>query len=131
MTLKLNSDHCIGCRLCQLACSAQKEGVFNPDISRLKIVSMYDKTGLEIKSAICTLCLACVDVCTTEAITFENGHLAYDQDQCTNCGLCVAACPEQVIRAQDNGVAVCDLCQGSPTCVKWCPHQALTNVEVI
>lgn len=130
MALTLNSDQCIGCRLCQLACSGEKEGVFNPALARLKITSIYTKAGLEIKSALCTLCLTCVDVCPTGAITFQNGHLAFDQDQCSNCGLCVTECPEQVIREQENGVALCDLCQGSPTCVEWCPHGALSNGEV-
>lgn len=131
MVLKLNSDQCIGCRLCQLACSAQKEEVFNPELARLNIVSMYNKTGLAIKSAVCNLCLACVNVCPTGAITIENGHLDYNKAQCTNCGLCIAECPEQIIQAQKDGVALCDLCQGSPTCVEWCPHQALTNGEAI
>ena len=131
MALVFIEKNCIGCRLCQLACSAQKEGVFNPGLARLKVVSSYNKTGLDITSNVCSLCLACVETCPVEAITVTNGHLVYNQADCTNCHLCVDACPEHVIQAREAGVAVCDLCQGSPACVEWCPHEALINGEAI
>ncbi|WP_459999126.1 4Fe-4S binding protein [Paradesulfitobacterium aromaticivorans] len=131
MSLKFKADNCIGCRLCQLACSGEKEGVFNPELARLKIISAYTKTGLIIRNSICNLCLACVSVCPTEAITYQDGHLMYDQSMCTDCESCVQECPEHVIGIRPDGVAVCDLCQGSPACVEWCPHHALTNEEAI
>ena len=130
MVLKLNEELCIGCRLCQLACSATKEGVFNPELARLKIMSVYDRSGLNIKSAVCTLCLACVSACPSGAIAYEEERLSFRESVCTDCGLCLEACPEGIIRAQAHGVAVCDLCGGDPECVQLCPHQALTNGEV-
>lgn len=127
MALYVNAGNCIGCRLCQLACSAKKEGVFNPELARLKVTSHYTKSGMEIKSSICNLCLTCVDVCPTSAITFQDGHLAYNKDDCTLCGVCSAECPEQVIRMLDDKAAICDLCEGAPACTEWCPQEAITD----
>lgn len=130
VALKLEPENCIGCRLCQLGCSAAKEGVFNPELARLRIVSVYDRSGLKIESAVCTLCLACVVACPTGAISYENERLSFRQEECTDCGLCLEACPEGIIKAREHGVAICDLCEGEPECVAWCPHNALTSGEV-
>ena len=130
MTLKLIEELCIGCRLCQLACSVAKEELFNPDLARLKIISTYTKTGLNYKMSLCSMCLTCVGICPTEAINHQDGRLVYDQDKCTNCGFCITECPEKVIAPRKEGIALCDLCGGSPACVEWCPHQALMNLEV-
>ncbi|HBV85566.1 MAG TPA: 4Fe-4S ferredoxin [Desulfosporosinus sp.] len=129
MVLKLIEELCIGCRLCQLACSVAKEEVFNPELARLKIISLYSKSGLNYKTSLCNMCLTCVNICPTEAISHQAGHLIYDQDKCTNCGICITACPESVIASRAEGIALCDLCGGSPACVEWCPHQALMNQE--
>lgn len=130
MALKLIEELCIGCRLCQLVCSAEKEEVFNPELARLKIISTYTKTGLNYKTSLCNMCLTCVDSCPTEAITHQGGHLVYDQDKCNNCGSCITVCSEKVITPREQGIALCDLCGGLPACVEWCPHQALMNQEV-
>ena len=129
MVLKLIEELCIGCRLCQLACSVAKEEVFNPELARLKIISIYSKTGLNYKTSLCNMCLTCVSICPTEAITHQAGNLVFDQGKCTNCGICITACPENVIASRAEGIALCDLCGGSPACVEWCPHQALMNQE--
>lgn len=125
MPLKFNRNKCVGCRLCQLACSAKHEGAFNPSLARLTITTNYE-LNLEVVSFICSLCLKCVQVCGTEAITYNSKHLVFEKESCTNCGLCVEVCPENVISERQQGVAVCNLCEGSPECVAWCPHQALT-----
>lgn len=130
MALKLNEELCIGCRLCQLACSAEKEGKFNPEMARLRITSTYTKAGLLYKTALCTMCLTCVEICPTQAIVLQEGHLVFEQDECTNCGICISACPEGVITSRNEGIALCDLCEGSPVCVEWCPHQALVSQGV-
>lgn len=129
MVLKLTEELCIGCRLCQLACSAAKEEVFNPEMARLKIISNYTKNGLNYKTSLCNMCLTCIAICPTEAITHQDGHLVYDPSKCDSCGSCITACPEKVIASREQGIALCDLCGGSPLCVEWCPHQALTNQE--
>jgi len=47
----------------------------------------------------CTLCLSCVSVCPTGALSDdpERPVLKFVEDACVQCGLCRSACPEKVI----------------------------------
>lgn len=47
----------------------------------------------------CTLCMACVQVCPTRALS-DGGdlpRLSFTEDACVQCGLCAQACPEDAI----------------------------------
>jgi ferredoxin len=54
---------------------------------------------LEIDTAGCTLCLACVSACPTGALIDdpERPSLSFSEDACVQCGLCKGTCPEKVI----------------------------------
>ena len=125
--LSFTPEKCIGCKLCHLACSSQNENVFNPRLARLKITSVYDRKGLQVKGQVCDLCLTCVEECPVEAIVENNGRLSFDPELCTDCGICVEACPNSVIVEKDSGVGVCVQCK---SCVNWCPTSAVTFEEV-
>ena len=47
----------------------------------------------------CTLCLSCVAVCPTGALSDDQERpvLRFTEDACVQCGLCKATCPEKVI----------------------------------
>ena len=47
----------------------------------------------------CTLCMSCVSVCPTHALTDGRGlpQLNFREWDCVQCGLCARACPESVI----------------------------------
>ena len=47
----------------------------------------------------CTLCLSCVSVCPTGALSDDPDRplLRFTEDACVQCGLCKATCPEKVI----------------------------------
>lgn len=126
MPLRFDSEKCIGCKLCQQACSGSHEGVFNPYLSRLSIESFYSDGQLEFKTKLCTLCGECVSACPFDALDMINGRLVLDEKLCKNCGICVKKCPEDVIIRKENVVGICDLCDGNPWCVRYCPHGALT-----
>jgi ferredoxin len=55
--------------------------------------------AVEIDTAGCTLCLSCVSVCPTGALTDdkERPMLRFAEEACVQCGLCAATCPEKVI----------------------------------
>jgi ferredoxin len=50
----------------------------------------------------CTLCLSCAAVCPTGAFTDnpDRPMLRFTESSCVQCGLCVATCPEDVIRLE-------------------------------
>ncbi|MFO8191839.1 MAG: 4Fe-4S binding protein [Bacillota bacterium] len=54
------------------------------------------------------------------------------KETCTGCGACVSACPDHMIRLDNECKAdKCDLCRGDPLCVKYCPSGALKLVELV
>lgn len=68
-------------------------------------------------------CHICEDICPKHALAFSNNH--WQSTDCLNCGLCVAACPQQVF-SLDEGLLLaaadkyddlsisCRHCQGTP-----------------
>jgi len=125
--LAFHPGNCTGCSLCRLACSGQNEEIFNPRLARLKVTHRYTQNGLEVTGHTCNLCMTCVRVCPVEAIQETKGRLHFNLDSCTDCGLCVEACPQGVVVAKERGVGVCIQCRA---CVNWCPTEALTFEEV-
>jgi ferredoxin len=55
--------------------------------------------AVEINVGGCTLCLSCVSVCPTGALSDDPDRplLRFAEDACVQCGLCKATCPEKVI----------------------------------
>ena len=55
--------------------------------------------GLQFTVDACTLCLACVSACPTNALSDnpERPMLRFTESLCVQCGLCAATCPEDVI----------------------------------
>ncbi len=126
-----NPDLCTGCNRCTLVCAALKEGVFQPGKGRLKI-NNFPLRGYSVPS-ICFQCpkANCLEACPTAALYRDSeGVVLVNQDLCTSCGACVAACTYGMVELADNGTAFkCDLCEGDPACVKECPAEALLFTE--
>ncbi|HEC34995.1 MAG TPA: DUF362 domain-containing protein, partial [Anaerolineae bacterium] len=61
------------------------------------------ESALERDSELCTLCLQCLHVCPTEAISQEGDDLVVDDERCWRCGRCERVCPEGAIRLQKRG----------------------------
>ena len=77
-TLFVRAENCRGCRSCQLACSFERNGVFNP--GRSMIVMERDlvngRAAPMIKPLGCDLCggdPVCAKACKYGAITYEAG----------------------------------------------------------
>lgn len=77
-TLRIQPGNCRGCRSCQLACSFERSGVFNPGRSMIVIErDLIDgRVAPMIKPLGCDLCggdPACARACKYGAITYEAG----------------------------------------------------------
>ncbi|MHA1654088.1 MAG: 4Fe-4S dicluster domain-containing protein [Candidatus Thorarchaeota archaeon] len=127
--LMVDYTKCTGCRICEIACSARNEGVFQPSLARLRIVK-YDDLGLDIPH-VCGPCedAPCIDICPVYAMRRDpaTGVVYVDHDKCILCKSCVGVCVSGVIRLDTVSMRVikCDHCGGDPECVKVCPTGAL------
>jgi anaerobic carbon-monoxide dehydrogenase iron sulfur subunit len=134
--IKVFSEKCCGCRICEMACSMEHLGKFNPrrgllrvEINRLpELQTVTSEIDLPVVCAQCEPA-PCADACLEGAIGKASfGALVVDKDKCTGCGLCVDACPYKIMMIDVKGgiARKCDLCGGDPSCVKYCPMEALT-----
>lgn len=129
MRLIVNRELCRGCRICELACSFFNFGVFNPKKSRIRVTKL-EEPGIDIP-VVCRQCEKCRPItdCPAGALKKdeETGAVIVDLEKCTGCGICLEACPFGAVSLNpENGLAnVCNMCNGSPKCVEWCPNEAL------
>lgn len=129
MKITVSAGKCVGCRICELACSFRHEKVFGTGHSRVR-VSKLEERGLDLPH-LCRQCKnhPCVSACPVEALSVNTDTGAVQlTGTCTGCGACVAACPFGAanLHPETAEVLICDLCDGSPACVAECPTGALT-----
>ena len=70
--LAVDTDRCVGCRICELACSYYNEKWFSPEDSRIR-VTFDDTGGVEIEIPDRCTCEAadqplCVELCPSDAL---------------------------------------------------------------
>jgi len=123
---------CIGCRMCEYACSATKTGAFDPSLSRIRVVRIEPITMTAIS---CRLCedAPCILACPRDALSRSevNGTILVDEDKCDGCGWCVEACDfgAIILNPVSRHAEICDLCaneKDGPQCVAFCPKEALS-----
>lgn len=122
--LVLDPERCTGCEVCELVCSFRKYRKFNPKLSAIRILYDY-KLGRAEGVKVCTQCGSCVHSCPTGAIRSVDGIVAIDYGACTGCLACAVACPVGAIVVADGRPVKCDLCLGTPACVRYCTRGAL------
>lgn len=69
--LIVDGDKCTGCRICELICSMEKQGEYNPRKSYIKVMRNremdFNIIALDIK---CDFCDECAEWCPTKALRF-------------------------------------------------------------
>lgn len=130
--IKVDVDKCIGCRACEMACSAfharPRFSSVNPARARIRVVTD------EIRDVYVPIRAG--DYTAAEC----NGRHAYivngkEYDECSFCGV---SCPARdYFKEPDSGLPLkCDMCEEDPTldepwCVKVCRCDALTYDEFV
>lgn len=131
--LMVDHSKCTGCRLCEVVCSVKKNGAVNPAKARIAVIK-WESICVETPM-LCQQCdsAPCVAVCPVKALARDEviGRVTIDYDLCIGCKFCVAACPfgAMGIDPVARKVIKCDLCDGDPTCVKFCETKALQYVD--
>lgn len=129
-TIKVDLDKCIGCRACEVACSAfhaiPQYSSINPARSRIRVVAdeLNDeyvpiRAGGYMKAE-----------CAGRHTITINGK------EYSECSFCKDSCPARdLFKEPDSGLPLkCDMCETSPplpepVCVQVCVLDALTYVE--
>ncbi|MBC7572997.1 MAG: 4Fe-4S dicluster domain-containing protein [Herminiimonas sp.] len=135
-SLHIDAYKCTGCMQCEMACSYENYGVFNPAKSRIKVFEFHH-TGKKVPYT-CTQCdeAWCLHACPVDAITIDmvSGAKLVAEDICVGCKVCTIACPFGTVNyVQETGkVQKCDLCYDNasgPACAEACPTAAITYVD--
>ena len=130
MQILVDEARCSGCRACEVACVAWHEGRFGTATARVRIVKI-EARGVD-RPTVCRQCedAPCVAACPVGALGRDavTGAIRLAASECIVCPACADACPFDVlfIDASTALPLVCDLCDGSPACVKRCVTGALT-----
>jgi len=131
--LVINPEKCTGCLQCELACSFENEGLFNPSKSRIRVFTFHQE-GRFVPYT-CTQCAEawCQQACPVDAIALNKltGAKEVNESSCVGCKVCTISCPFGTINYnQDTGKVIkCDLCGGDPQCAQVCPTQAITYID--
>ena len=129
-TIKVNLDKCVGCRACEVVCSAfhavPKYSSTNPARSRIRVVR--DELNDEY-----------VPIRATGHLRAEcTGRRTYtiNEKEYSECSFCGASCPARdYFKEPDSGLPLkCDMCEADPPlseplCVQVCKGDALTYEE--
>jgi Fe-S-cluster-containing hydrogenase component 2 len=134
--LGFEANVCAGCGICEVMCSLFHEGAVRPALARSHMIR--EPFTAKHRHFVCRQCSspACYAACPLKdkAICIDDltGITYINEAECTGCGMCVEACPfdppGMKINTDKQVVFKCDLCmnrKAGPTCVEYCPFQAL------
>ena len=129
--VSVNPAKCTGCGICELAC-IQEKGETNPLHSRIRLVRMKPLFNIALECRSCEDA-KCVKACPEKALSQaeETGVILVNEKKCKGCDWCVQACDHGgiTIHSETGFATVCDVCNGEPQCVEFCPEEALDLVS--
>jgi Fe-S-cluster-containing hydrogenase component 2 len=131
--VSVNPSKCTGCGICEYACAVEKgESLGNPMCSRIRVIRMTPMFNFALACRFCDDA-PCVKACPEKALvqSEKTGILMVKDKQCKGCDWCVQACPHggMMIHSDTGKAVACDLCEGEPKCVEFCPEEALDLVS--
>ncbi|MFB3089722.1 MAG: 4Fe-4S dicluster domain-containing protein [Gammaproteobacteria bacterium] len=132
-SLQIEPEKCTGCLQCEMACSYEATGLFNPAKSRIKVFTFHEEGRFAPYT--CTQCEEawCMHACPVEAIVINEATGAKEilEDICVGCKVCTVACPFGTVNYDHDTkvVIICDVFGGDPQCASVCPTDAITYVD--
>jgi carbon-monoxide dehydrogenase iron sulfur subunit len=94
-SLHIDPGKCTGCLQCEMACSYEHTGAFNPSRSLIKVFDFHHE-GRKVPYT-CTQCAEawCLNACPVEAIKIDatTGAKVVLDAVCVGCKVCTIACP--------------------------------------
>ncbi len=137
-------DACVRCYSCEIACRQENAHSFETKSRwcRVQTIPPREAGGelhLDFVPVMCLQCEApmCADFCPVGAIAkCEDGRVLVDEEKCTGCRQCIAACPYGAMYMNEltRKAGKCNLCASrvqsgiEPNCVQHCIGGALRFV---
>jgi len=110
----------------------EKGETWNPLASRIRVIRL---TPFLNATMTCRFCenAPCVKACKEKVLiqSEKNGVLIIKESKCDACDWCIQACPYGGISHDPDKRTVisCDLCDGEPKCIEFCPEEALELLD--
>lgn len=134
----ISNQGCMGCRLCEVACSQIKEQKIQPSIARVYVPQYFPGVEFPVLCYQCGENAKCIEACPVQALSLDTSKklntIKIDKTKCTRtaknseCTLCQDKCPGTAVtfHPTTREPLICDLCGGDPECVKACYQATLT-----
>ncbi len=134
---------CVGCRICEVECARKNYKTFNPRLANLQVIHVVPPASVPnhcylCKDAPCVAeCPVFIEAATGKRALYrdpQHGGLKLDNVACTGCWKCVDVCQKErsgILRKNlrsKRPEGFCTLCDGEPSCVKYCPNDAMARV---
>ena len=139
----LDSESCIGCHACTVACKAEHDVPIGVNRTWVKYIETgtFPDVNRHFSVMRCNHCddAPCISICPTNALfRADNGVVDFDDDNCIGCKGCMNACPYDAIyiNPATNTANKCNFCnhrieQGlEPSCVVVCPTHAIKVADL-
>ena len=137
--LIVDTEECVGCSTCEVACKQEHNLPVGPRWIRVYPDVPREIQGKQQQRYVVTYCMhcsrpRCKDVCPVDAITKrEDGTVLINEELCIGCKDCIDACPLGVMQYDDEKgiVQKCDLCADrlskgmQPACASFCPSHCI------
>ena len=139
----LDSDSCIGCHACTVACKSEHDVPLGVNRTWVKYIETgaFPNVKRHFSVMRCNHCddAPCITICPTGALfRAANGVVDFDDGNCIGCKGCMNACPYDAIyiNPATNTANKCNFCnhrieQGlEPSCVVVCPTHAIKVADL-
>ncbi len=134
----LDSDNCIGCHACTVACKSEHDVPLGVNRTWVKYIETGTFPDVARKFSVmrCNQCedAPCMKICPTNALfRSDNGVVDFQDDNCIGCKSCMNACPYDAlyINPATNTAHKCNMCNHrlevglEPSCQIVCPTEAI------